>query len=288
MKCGMCCHMYVQKIQIIDPQEMILINQHTPASIEPLHTHEFIEIEYVISGKGVQNINGIQYAVKKGDVLFFNIGDSHTFYSTDSLKILNLIFYPSLFEESFSIPEQTEGSEPTLPNFMRLPGDYIIEVESLLDKIQREFWQKAVGYKLLMRDYVSILITLLFRCSTQSNKKGGGSMAYAILAYLEKNYTHVSLNEVAKYFSFSPTYFSKYFKKNVGMTFSKYIQDKRIQNAVDLITHTDDTIETICYKVGFKEKKQFYKLFKEYTGMTPNSLRKKEQTTLEQDTGKSE
>ena len=40
-----------------------------------MHTHDFIEIEYVLSGTGTQIINGQKYKVKRGDVIFLKKGD---------------------------------------------------------------------------------------------------------------------------------------------------------------------------------------------------------------------
>ena len=44
------------------------------------HTHEFIEIIYVLNGEAVEEINEISYTVKRGDMLFINYGSTHNFY----------------------------------------------------------------------------------------------------------------------------------------------------------------------------------------------------------------
>lgn len=55
-----------------------------------MHTHEFVEIEYVLSGSGVQLINGVEYPVHRGDLIYLKKGDYHTYFSTNQLRILNL------------------------------------------------------------------------------------------------------------------------------------------------------------------------------------------------------
>lgn len=268
--------MNIQKIEIIDPGERILINWHTQLTSEPLHTHEFIEIEYVVNGEGVQIINDVEYQVKRGDVVFLNIGDSHSYYSKNNLQILNCIFYPNLYQSGEIMPISVDNNDtPKIPNFIRLPGDYIIEIENLLHKIEREFEQKSIGYQLILKNYISILLTILARCASSYAIEHKDNLAYAILSYLEDHYMDARLYDVAKYFCFNSTYFSKYFKKTIGTTFSQYVSEKKIQKAIELISNTDDTIESICNKVGYADKKQFYKLFKEYTGMTPVNYRKK-------------
>ena len=39
---------------------------------EPEHLHEFIEIVYVLSGDGVHGIDGVEYSVRRGSLLFMN------------------------------------------------------------------------------------------------------------------------------------------------------------------------------------------------------------------------
>ena len=43
-----------------------------------VHTHDFIEIEYVLSGSGVQIINGVEYPVRRGDLIYLQKNDYHT------------------------------------------------------------------------------------------------------------------------------------------------------------------------------------------------------------------
>ena len=55
----------------IAPSEMIGFLRDFEAIEDcPIHSHEFIELEYIYSGKGTQFINDIQYDVSKGDVIF--------------------------------------------------------------------------------------------------------------------------------------------------------------------------------------------------------------------------
>jgi len=265
--------MEVWKIEIIDPNEKILINWDSTQHIDS-HMHEFIEIEYVLSGKGVQIINGVEYEVQKGDVLFLNIGDTHSYNSKKELKVLNCIFYPELFNEKKKMLESEIGKiNHLLPNFKRLSPGYIFEVESIMAKIQEEFFQKEFGYNVILQSYITALLVILVRATDIKYEKDNSNISN-ILDYMENNFINVSLNEIASYFNYSSTYFSKYFKNNLGISFSKYVNNRRIFEAIKLLNETNDTIESICAKIGYKDTKQFYKIFKDYVGMTPNLFRK--------------
>ena len=61
---------------------------------EPHHSHEFVEMEYIVSGECVQIIDGKEYIVKKGDLLIFDIGDSHSYYVNTKMEHFNCILFP--------------------------------------------------------------------------------------------------------------------------------------------------------------------------------------------------
>jgi AraC-like DNA-binding protein len=252
-----------------DPMDSVIVVRDGWCT-EPLHTHQFIEIEYIISGTGKQNINGKDYFVKRGDVLFLNIGDSHSIHSIDHLEILNCVFLPQIIEGF----EDIRPEEPQLPKLIHLSGRAILEAEDILFKIEKEHQEKKPGYRSVLKSYIAILITLLFRFTYNEFKSSYSSMTAAILNYLEETSMDTTLYETANHFNFNPSYFSRLFKKNVGISFSKYIKDRRIKTAVDLLLSTEETVASICNQVGINDQKQFYALFREYSGMTPGQFRK--------------
>ena len=74
----------------------------------PFHTHEFVEIVFVMEGGGTHQIcNGeelFSMRLTKGDVLFINPGDLHTYLFANSeeyLVVKNLIIVPSLLEGGY-------------------------------------------------------------------------------------------------------------------------------------------------------------------------------------------
>ena len=94
-----------------------------------------------------------------------------------------------------------------------------------------------------------------------------------IVQYIDENYSNININGVSEHFGYSPNYFSKLFKKNMGITFVEYVNKKRLNKAVELLTTTDKTVDSICAEIGFSDKKHFYEIFKKYVGTTPGSIR---------------
>ena len=54
---------------------------------EPIHKHEFIELVYIVSGSGTQRVDGCEYAVSKGNMLFINYNQSHSFSAKDAVAL---------------------------------------------------------------------------------------------------------------------------------------------------------------------------------------------------------
>lgn len=94
--------------------------------------------------------------------------------------------------------------------------------------------------------------------------------------YIEKNFkNNITLKDVADYMNFSNTYFSKSFKKYVGVNFNKYITEIRIKEAKRLLEKTSISINDLAFDMGYNEPNYFCKVFKKMEGITPSEYRKK-------------
>ena len=58
------------------------------------------------------------------------------------------------------------------------------------------------------------------------------------------------------------------------MTYLKYVQHVRLENAHHMLKTTDKTVDEIAEKVGYRNKGYFYKIFVDKYGVTPAKIRK--------------
>lgn len=84
----------------------------------------------------------------------------------------------------------------------------------------------------------------------------------------------LSLDRVSNHLFFSPNYLSFIFKNHLGMTFSKYLTDVRIKKGIVLLQNSNMKVYEIAAKVGFKDDKYFYRVFKSRFGVTPDEYRR--------------
>ncbi len=238
-----------------------------------LHSHEFVEIQYVLDGKGLQTINGKEYSMTRGSVSVFETGASHSYKSIDRLAVFNFMIHPDVYKREVARMAREMKDNTALPVFMMLSKRRFAEVEDLLLSSEREFYEKRPGYKSICKNNFSTLLILLYRNAHEAENSGQEDLRDRILDYIGINCGNVSLSDISNHFGYEFSYFSKLFRKLFGTTFSRYAAEVKINEAVRLIKNTNYSVESVCRKLGYSDKKQFYKHFREKTGMTPNKMR---------------
>ncbi len=97
-----------------------------------------------------------------------------------------------------------------------------------------------------------------------------------IKQYIDKNFTRpISRNILSDVFYLDPDYGSRIFKKEFGVTFSGYIQQKRLDLAKSMLEETDLPVSAISEKVGYDDYSYFTRVFRKTVGMTPVEYRNK-------------
>lgn len=94
------------------------------------------------------------------------------------------------------------------------------------------------------------------------------------VTYIDEHFAQpLTLNEVAALIHLNPEYFSRSFKKEVGSNFNNYVNEVRLQKAIQLVTQTDKKLFEIAEECGFQSFSYFSKRFKEMYGGSPYTLR---------------
>ena len=85
---------------------------------------------------------------------------------------------------------------------------------------------------------------------------------------LEEN-ERANTTELAKLCYFSEYHFMRFFKKHMNMTCIQYINNIRLEKAVELFEHGNTSILEVSLSVGFHNLSYFYRAFKAKYHMTP-------------------
>ena len=247
----------------------------------PIHTHDFIEIVYTREGSAVHYVNGVQYELRRGDLLFINYGATHSFKPIDSVTYINVAFYPETMGEHIS--PQNAFSILTLTAFQEILseehgvitflGSARTEIEEMLDALLRESEGGQILRNMAMSAYMELLILKIIR--KVSGEIDGDDLWPDISRYIEENLDQdLSLAALSKKCFYNPSYFSRIFKERYSLPLSEYVMKKRIEKAKELLLTTDYAINKISLMVGFNNKSFFYKMFFKFYGTTPLQCRK--------------
>lgn len=89
-------------------------------------------------------------------------------------------------------------------------------------------------------------------------------------AYIEENYgQEISLDGLSRELGISPQYFSKLFKKEVGVNFIEYLTQLRLKKAKEIMKDGGKSIKEICYMVGYTDPNYFSRIFRKHTDLSP-------------------
>ncbi len=96
-----------------------------------------------------------------------------------------------------------------------------------------------------------------------------------VFEYIESHLSDkIDNSQLADIHRQSPSHFIRDFKKAVSITPAKFVTQRRIAKAIELLVFTDRTIEKIAADTGFSDRFHFSKAFKRYTATTPAQYRK--------------
>lgn len=275
-------------LEYIDPIEKI----HTfvcPQDSSGPHIHRFLELAYVIEGSAVHGMNGEEAVISRGDYIIIDLGDIHYYKALESgtLRIRNLLFLPEFVDrmlvnaKSFSeilncyLVKCSNGRTPSaVAN--RIFHDEDGHIFEILEHLAHEYEEKKLGYLESIRcALIELIIETVRKAAPEHSGKAVTNSTESICQYIFEHFTeNITLSDVCAQNGYSVPYVSRKFKEENGMTFSRYLQQMRINEARRLLSESNDKIIDIAESVGYSDIKFFNSLFKKYTGKTPREYRK--------------
>jgi len=258
-----------------------------------LNYHEYLEITYVIDGKGLLNVENQKYIFNKDDIIIIGPHELHTFfkYHDQDFTIMSLIFMPEIIYK----PGDNEFDFKYLsPFFYRYENyNHIINPRKInnqqifryLKNILLLLKDKNINYELELKSYLIRILLIIVKYFSKinlvpkksyNNKIENIQKLHNILALVQEEYgRNITLKEASEISYMSLHYFCKFFKKVMGLTFTKYLLNIRIDAAKEALIIENTSITYIAYKVGFGSLSYFFRKFKELTGMSPREFRYK-------------
>lgn len=248
---------------------------------DTFHWHSYCEITYIKSGHGYYYVNGEKYEVREKDLIIFNNVELHGWWVQGEAMEVEVMVFPTEF---VSVPLTVFDNDYLKP-FLERGGNFRNKIEAgeenageiieIMQDIAREWEQKGVGYRQMIKAQVLRILTLLIRhyqkdAEKKSNqrltdKKKSMKRIEEALYYINSHFTEkITLEEAAAIACMSPNYFSFYFKKVSRYGFSEYVTKLRLEKVKEMEKTTDLNMYEIAMACGFTNMSNFYRLQKKY------------------------
>lgn len=263
-----------------------------PEGRTQLHTHEYLELAYIVSGQFHQRILGRDIIFRQGELCLIDKNCLHQ-DCLDSgpvcilfIGIANEIFESIMFnhiadERILSFLQTALLKQKDLWQYLHFQpvSDSNARMEEYFHSLLQELihHDKASGYicqGLLIRIFRLLSTEYDISLSSEMRKKMNWLLFKEITTYINLHYHDISIKQLSEHFHFHEDYFNRLIKSKTGMTYSEYVQNLRMAEAEQLLTHTELTVDQIASKVGYQNKGYFYKLFMERNHRSPAKYRK--------------
>lgn len=247
-----------------------------------LHHHDFYECYYFVSGEVTYIIEGKAYHLVPGDIILINtkelhqpIINNHKIPYERLVLWINKAYLVGLCTESADLKRCFEDEDRK--NVLKVNLEIQQTLYSTLLKLIDLMNYNGMGKDLLYRAYITeFLITLNNFMFYAKDKMITGiepnNLTENIIQYINTHLDEsILIDDLAEKFYLSKFHLLREFKKQSGTTIHKYILQKRLIHAKELILEGLPIIQ-VYEQCGFGDYSNFFRAFKNEYGITPKEF----------------
>lgn len=238
---------------------------------------------YCQSNSGAQmTVGGRNYQLRRGDILVIRPGSTCTLL-TYGRADLPYIGYVVTMEkdrkESLQRLVRQMGWSHEMPEgVIHTWGTAWDRLDTLFLMAMEEQQNRSPGWEVAMLGHVLSLMIQIFRAAYGKVSTVTGiekqELLNAILSYVEAHLSEkITLESVASHFFVSTSTVTHLFNKKMGISFYRYVMQRRLWTARNLIRE-GIPMEKIAVQVGFGEYSSFYRAFRQEFHMSPRQYLK--------------
>ncbi len=248
-----------------------------------LHSHNYFQIYFVLGGNMVHHVEERKANLEAGDLFILPPNLPHFIQvSGREVDFYSLSFTPDfvrdLRESNRMVSDFLYYLNTALPEEIHLgfsfsPADLFF-AKTLFERIMEEFSGNQAGKREVIRGSVLLLLSLFARVyfeqqaevlKSEENQK----LVMHCVEYIKRHFDEeITLSEMVRRSAISKTRFCALFTEITGSSFKEYLNQRRIQRAVDLI-RAGEKISEVAVRCGYGDFSTFYRNFKKQTNLSP-------------------
>ena len=261
----------------------------TPKEALHLHSHNYFQIYYVVSGRLTHHLDSSMADLTAGDIFILPPDQPHYIETPDGeVDFYSLSFLPDYFQNvkesnklilDFLLYLQTERTEKIEPKISLAYEDTIF-ANVLFKRIMTEFSGSKTGKNEIIKESVSVLLSLFARVYFEENASAltareNRQLVIHSIEYIKNHFDEeISLSEIVRRSAMSKTNFCAIFGSITGMPFKEFLNRYRVERAAELIA-SGEKISVACTRCGYSDFSTFYRNFKKYMGTSASEFARK-------------
>ena len=249
------------------------------------HNHEFFEMNIVLSGRGVHDIENNRLSVKTGDVFVIPPHVTHSYTDSDDLTVYHLLWHKDFILQNQEEAHRVRGFlqlteiEPFLRNnmgetyFLHLSHSQLEQLKSDLTLVDDDggfTWEEYAPMK--YHTTWKILYWLSGLLYHQNSVAGRATVhknevpVIRALDYIHRHYDRrIAIDELCQKAYLSRSTFLRSFRTVCGMSPIEYLSDYRCRKAIEMLETASCSKTEIAHSCGFYDLSHMERMLKKRT-----------------------
>ncbi|MCX6925861.1 MAG: helix-turn-helix domain-containing protein [Verrucomicrobia bacterium] len=248
------------------------------------HYHSEVELVWIRHGSGLRYVGRTVEPFKSGDLVLLGPNLPHTWGSAPDQRgdaeWTVIQFQPERWGAVFWQMPELRDLRKLLRNAgqgLHFVGRQVWEIGEIMEKMAS---LRPYSFEALAR-FIDVCRRLLVTPSRSLNSRPQPASAAQPDPRLQQALALVDTlsgdtlpqAEVAARIHMGPAVFSRWFKKQMGRTFQRYLNEVRVARVCARLADSDESVTAVAMECGFNNLANFNRRFLEITGLTPRTFR---------------
>jgi len=250
------------------------------------HAHELIEIIWTVSGDSFLTVDMQTYSPQSNQVFCITPHQRHQFTINADAQGYIIRFNELFLHEYNAVYHADLMLVLTQSSNIHYSEEACEEMQTIMDKLIREFSQQQIYSSDILSRYLNILFIHMTRESRQqpvaANQQSNNTRQTKRFVQLVDEHfkAHKKVSEFAEIMCVTPSYLNETIKKATGYTAGHHIRQRVILEAKRYAAYSDSSMKEVAWDLGFSDICYFSKLFKKETGYTFSEFKRRQDRVL--------
>jgi len=268
-----------------------LFVRHFEAEYWPysVHNHNYFELLFIHSGKGIHELNGERMAYAGKCLYFLSPDDSHLFQIEERTEFSAVNFINGYLDSADETVEN-RGWNRMIDHLIVIKNsrhsrladdaDELAKIEMLVRLIVQEWQENAEHTNTVILSALRTVFAIIRRDTFGSFAAENLLSKNRFMDLMNHIHNHIHQPEInrvqhlANHFAVSASHLSQTFKAETGVSIKKYIDDYKFKLIENRLKYSTSLIKEISAEFGFNDLSHFNKFVKKQSGKNPKDFRR--------------